>query len=343
MKRNAYEIAKALMNGGEPRRIARKGDKPAYRTLCPGHDDHHPSLDVFDGFKQVVFFCQSRECSFEDLIKPALIARGLWDKPNETTHYEIIMPVPDWAPEPPESIASRRYTYLDKDGKLLGFVERVDLADGAKDFRPLVFAQSQWTDRDTGKRKRQWIRRSFPEKRPLFKLNELALYPFKPVLVVEGEKAVLAARSMLPDYVVTTWPGGGNAASRADWSPLLHRKIVIWPDADEPGIKTANEIRELLLAQEESADVGIVELPLGLAKGWDAADAKAEGWTAGQMRGLVESNDRALDLEFDAYDQNDPTIWERIETLLKPIPAPYRKRYISRMRTLDELLDQFNE
>ena len=49
-----------------------------WQALCPAHDDHNPSLSITqkpDGM--ILFKCQSRGCSQEDIIA-ALSSRGLW-------------------------------------------------------------------------------------------------------------------------------------------------------------------------------------------------------------------------------------------------------------------------
>ncbi|WP_244273414.1 toprim domain-containing protein [Pseudovibrio sp. POLY-S9] len=58
-----------------------------------------------------------------------------------------------------------------------------------------------------------------------------------PVVIVEGEKAADAAKQLLLRHVCISSPGGSNAAKKADWSVLQGREIVIWPDADEAGLK----------------------------------------------------------------------------------------------------------
>lgn len=66
------------------------------------------------------------------------------------------------------------------------------------------------------------------------------------VLVVEGEKACDAARAMFPQFAVITWPGGASAVKRADWSPLDGRRVVIWRDNDEAGLKATRELAEVI-------------------------------------------------------------------------------------------------
>lgn len=74
--------------------------------------------------------------------------------------------------------------------------------------------------------KKKWVSK-FPTPRPLYNLSELALRPDSPVLIVEGEKTVEAAKQLFPDYVVVTSSGGAKSANKSDWSVLQGRDIVI--------------------------------------------------------------------------------------------------------------------
>jgi len=85
--------------------------------------------------------------------------------------------------------------------------------------------------------------------------------------------------------VVTTSPDGAGAASKADWRPLAGRRVMIWPDADEPGEKYAASVAAILHGQ--GCDVSIIDTvalagmsPDGGSRDpserWDAADAVAE-------------------------------------------------------------------
>ena len=73
--------------------------------------------------------------------------------------------------------------------------------------------------------------------------------------------------------------------AKADWSPLAGRRVLIWPDADEPGAKYAGDVARILHGLD--CEVSIIDA-VALAsmapdggkrdpvKGWDAADAVAE-------------------------------------------------------------------
>ena len=127
---------------------------------------------------------------------------------------------------------------------------------------------------------------SWPPKRPLYGLQELARRPDAAVVVTEGEKACDAARKLLPDVVVVTSPNGSKRG-QADWSPLRGRAVTIWPDSDGPGVAYAKAVAAAL--KPIAASVAIFDLPDGLALGFDAADALALGWDTDRVMDLVHS------------------------------------------------------
>ena len=108
-----------------------------------------------------------------------------------------------------------------------------------------------------------------------------------PVLIVEGEKAADAAADRLPGFVAMTWPGGAKAVSKADWSPLAGRRVVVWPDADEPGVKAAADVAKACRAAG-AASVAIVSLP-PVPPAWDLADDWPDCLTASDAVQMVEA------------------------------------------------------
>ncbi|MCA1500856.1 DUF927 domain-containing protein [Bradyrhizobium sp. NBAIM14] len=184
-----------------------------------------------------------------------------------------IIPVPTGAPTP--NFEHPRYgqptstwTYLDASGNTLGFVARFDVKDG-KQVLPLTFCRLK-----SGRNGWSW--KSFRAPRPLYGLRELAERPDAGVLMVEGEKTADAARVLFPDATVVTWPGGASAVRKVDWSPLQGRRVVIWPDNDQPGIAAGEAILGEL-RKIGAADVRVIKVPEGLDKGWDLADPVPEG------------------------------------------------------------------
>ncbi len=262
---NAEELAAAL--GG--RRNGR-----GWRARCPAHNDHTPSLDIdqADGGKLLVK-CRAG-CSQEAVLE-ALRGRGLWAEARNgkepkaaPAEWTPILPVPAGTPVPDfkallRSAPAAFWDYQTSDGNLLGYVVRLDRTNG-KSIVPVT-----WCRGPNGAT--AWRCKAFPVPRPLYGLAQLAERPADPVLVVEGEKAAVAATSLLEDYVATTWPGGTGAVGKADWRRLKGRSTVIWPDADEPGAKAACEVADQAM-RAGAASVRIVALPTGLPDGWDLAD-----------------------------------------------------------------------
>lgn len=182
--------------------------------------------------------------------------------PAKTPEVRLVPPPPG-TPEPDLRAASASWTYHASDGTVLFHVARFDRDGERKSIVPY-----SWD----GKR---WVAKGWPAPRPLYGLDLLAQNPDMPVLVVEGEKACDAARQLAGHvYVCVTWPNGTAGVGSADWRPLAGRNVLLWPDADAPGLKAAHTIADRLVAQ--CPDVKVIDP--GLQDGWDAADALAEGW-----------------------------------------------------------------
>ena len=131
------------------------------------------------------------------------------------------------------------FPYRRVDGSLIGYVLRHDLPDGKE--TPMVMFVVLPDGKQT------WCRFPFPKPRPLYGLDMLG--DGKQVIVVEGEKC-RDALARVTGRTVVSWPGGTQGVKHCDWSPLAGRNVVIWPDADEPGLATANEIASRVKAHE---------------------------------------------------------------------------------------------
>jgi len=220
----------------------------------------------------------------------------------------IVQPVPANSPKPQDWFSHRGkpsavYAYKDASGFLLGNILRFNTDKGKE-----IFPQTLWQD-EAGNM--AWALKGFPEPRPLFNLDQLTARPDAPVLVVEGEKAALAAMRLFPEYVVTTVMGGAKAVGKADLTPLKKRDVKIWPDNDPAGQKYATDVLVDLHKQDRTAKVSLM-LPLmylpeldvtgqlkvrtePLEGGYDAADAIAEGWTTELISKLPEGVFRPIE------------------------------------------------
>jgi hypothetical protein len=175
------------------------------------------------------------------------------------------------------------WRYLDAAGHLLGCVVRFDReANGLsadKQFKPFTFCAGP-------NGSHIWRCKGFSDPRPLYGLDLLAMRPMARVLVVEGEKTADAAGRHFPDYVVVTSSGGANAARKTNWAPLRGRHVVVWPDADEPGVRYGEVVASLLLGRY-GASVHTVRVPTTFPCGWDLADAPPAGVTDGDLALLL--------------------------------------------------------
>lgn len=169
------------------------------------------------------------------------------------------------APSPPEvTDAAAIYRYTDT-----WYIARFEYPNGVKSFTPYTWDGSTWN------------KKAPPKPRPLFGLDDLAARPDATVLIVEGEKACLAARELLPGYVALTWAGGAQATGTADWEPLRGRRVDIWPDADDPGRAAAAALSVTLVGI--GCAVQVVNTEGAPSDGWDIADALAAGWTRAEL------------------------------------------------------------
>lgn len=177
-------------------------------------------------------------------------------------------------------VPTATYNYTDPNGSILAQVDRFEWMDGErkrKAFRP-------W---DASARAYQ-----APKHRPLYNLPEVVRAP--EIVLVEGEKCVDALKAQ--GIIATTAMGGSNApVEQTDWSPLQGRKVVIWPDNDDTGLKYAERARDaVMMAGAMSAT--ILRVPAGKPEKWDAADAAQEGENLAdlirQMRGTTAEAER---------------------------------------------------
>ncbi len=190
---------------------------------------------------------------------------------------DVVLPIPHDAPaiptHPKLGHPSRVWTYRDASGETLFHVCRFETASG-KETRPL----SLW---HVGGRL-SWFWKGIPEPRPLYNLDKLASWPNATVVVCEGEKASDAAAKVFTNSVCVASANGASGANKADWTPLAGRKVLLWPDADEPGSHYANKVAAILTGL--GCDVSTIDAtalasidpkggPRDTVAGWDAADA----------------------------------------------------------------------
>ncbi len=260
-----------------------EADGHEYVACCPFHSEDTPSFTIFTGKDSIqrfhCFGCGERGDVFDFVqsvkgvdLKEAIkiLGGGTTSRPNIQPRkvevrdiYAGIVPL-----DPPDDLieAGKRvrlynpkragsesewgafapsmvFPYRRDDGSLIGYVLRHDLPNGRKE-TPMVM----WVRLPDGKE--AWCRYPFPKPRPLYGLDRLG--SAKLVIVVEGEKCRDALRRAT-GRVVVSWPGGTQGVKHCDWSPLAGRNVVVWPDADEPGLSTANEIASIVSGMKSTA------------------------------------------------------------------------------------------
>jgi len=217
------------------------------------------------------------------------------DVGEETATAKAKATVPWRKPEvPPEGVAAPalgkatgQWPVQRGDGHPLFWIQRVPMAGldkrgkAKKRFVHRVWLDGGWHYPST---KRDGFTCEWSTPRPHYGVPELLARPEAPVLLVEGETTMDAAKLLLPDWVVVAWPNGSKAVGVIDWSPMTGRRVVIWPDNDKDGQVCAVRLVNLLYG-EGAESVAVVKLPKGLPVGWDLGDA--DDWTGEQVEAWI--------------------------------------------------------
>ena len=151
------------------------------------------------------------------------------------------------------------HTYVTKDGAPIYWRIRAKHPDGEKFIRPMHFDGAGYKLGEP----------DHPTKGgPLYALDRIATNPDGVVLIVEGENCADALNAL---GLVATTSGSASSANGADWSPLVDRNCVIWPDNDDPGQKYADDVTRILTDQNCSVE-HIDVAALGLEAKQDVVD-----------------------------------------------------------------------
>tara|TARA_R110002124_G_scaffold195516_3_gene362542 strand:- start:3121 stop:5217 length:2097 start_codon:yes stop_codon:yes gene_type:complete len=113
--------------------------------------------------------------------------------------------------------------------------------------------------------KNQWVQGEpkFNGKKVLYHLKALKNNSESPVWIVEGEQKVDALEKL---GLTATTSGGSSTARTVNWEPLRNRKIIIWRDYDDAGIKYTKDLLEILESLDcciECIDVDALNLQSG--------------------------------------------------------------------------------
>ncbi len=164
-------------------------------------------------------------------------------------------------------------------------------------------------------------------RRVLYRLPEVLAA--RSVMVVEGEKAVEAARDalaevgLLGEYAVTTNPGGAGKWKAEFCEPLAGKSVFFLPDNDKAGIKHASGSKIFFDSSEfeaKPARLCKVDLP-GLPEKGDISDFLALGGHIGEVLELCDAS-----APWDALNAPETPLAPRFEVFsfadLERMPSP---------------------
>jgi putative DNA primase/helicase len=294
----------------------RGGDLISLYAYLEGIDQKEAAIDVADqiGYKLDEELTKDRAPAERQ--KPVIDPESVKDKkPKEPSPWRPVVPVPANAPPPHKAhpvrgLPQRTWCYRNAEGEVLGYIYRFATSDGGKETLPHTYCVNE----KTGGYDWRWMQ--WEEPRPLYGLDRLAEHPDRWVLLVEGEKCADAPVEMLPRAVIVSWPGGGKAIDKVDWSPLAGRNIYAWadcdaqrekltevdkkagkdplsmpllPEAKQPGMKAMLQIHAKLIALDPATKFKLVDIPAPGVKpeGWDVADAIDEGMSAEALSAFI--------------------------------------------------------
>ncbi len=234
-----------------------------WSARCPVHEDRHASLSLATGDDGRALVTCHAGCATETVVTAAgLEMSDLYPRTNGSA-----------GPARPAPAKGRgretRYRARVADGRLASErIEhvRLDFPDAPK---------RMWWERDG----RKTLRGLKPSAFALYGIDELTSSGADQAVLVEGEKATDTLCSLRVPAVGTV-TGAGTVPCRDALLALSELRIVLWPDADKPGMRHMQRIASDL--DGIATSVAWVSPPTGVRPGWDAADASHE-----QVRRLI--------------------------------------------------------
>lgn len=214
---------------------------------------------------------------------------------SDTPPVRVIMPAPIHAAAPnfhhfKLGSPSKTWGFTDIHGNICFYSVRFELPCGGKDVLPMSYCH--YWDKRSSSMKYGWrwkgVTKDSGFKRPLYGLSSLKDEGW--VVVVEGEKTADAAQALFPDYSVVTWSGGTKSIPMTDWSPLMKKNILIWPDNDEAGYSACVHLYHMFLESNNTRAIRMVELVGVKPEGWDLADTDNNEAVRDALKVFVSGN-----------------------------------------------------
>lgn len=303
-KLDAQGIAELL--GGKRARRIKNRTSPAYLTFCPHHDDRRePSLLVSDGYKATVMFCYAG-CAPKDVLaslkskfhcepvrrdsaRPAQSAGANKPRPAPPPAKKKGLPERVWHGKglsyPPRAFLPKgfrevaRWPWHDAAGNVIMWNIRMENDEGRKEFMPM----SVWSIEG---KPPAWTNRNTPLPRPLYDIHKRL--DDGPILMVEGEKCVAAARYFFGDDMWITTAGASTGLTSYNTAPLFNRDVIVATDMDGPGLQFAQSVTDC--ASPKSVTLMRIPSVLDPKEGDDLADLKARGITPAQLEEILREH-----------------------------------------------------
>lgn len=226
-----------------------------WEARCPSHPDDNASLSVWDAEDGWVAINCFAGCERDAILK--------------ATGVTLVDIGPPQATNPGNAkrqrgrivLSTSRFEIRDVGGELRALHHRRDFSDGTKAF--------SWR-RPDGKAGLNGIPAT---SLPLYRSETLAEVPDSFVVVVEGERAADDVAQALVGGaigVVATVTGASTCPSDEVLSLLTGRRVVLWPDNDEPGNAHMAKVAQAL-GRVGAPEVRVVDWPDAPAHG-DAVD-----------------------------------------------------------------------
>lgn len=238
-----------------------KRSSGGYICHCPAHDDNTASLSITITPEGKPLFKCFAGCDFKEI---AAALKYLQCPIPESTSALAQHGIPSkWITQSKEVYNKLVATYPYP----CGYVARYENDEGKKIVIPF-FKPSDNTN--------QAFTCGYASKdnRDLYNKELITQYLDATILVVEGEKCADYANSVITDknaFIAVSWPGGCNAITKADWTPIRGRSIVLWPDYDKPGVEAMSKLAEILSGMD--CEISVIDPSvLGLSDGGDIAD-----------------------------------------------------------------------
>lgn len=258
----------ALARKGIPqgKRVGRE-----FRTICPAHDDHDPSLDYHaDVDGTLLMICRSAGCKADAILG----SLGL--------DWAALLPQakPNGASALGDVVAT--YQYDDHDGTPLYRVHRVVMPDGRKRFFQERRTASGWESGLHG------------VKRVPYRLPRLlqGVRGRHTVFVVEGEKDVHTLE--YHGFVATTNAQGARSWKR-DFATYFEgaKRVVVLPDNDDDGLSWGLNVVSSLKGKVRDLRLIMLAESAPLADKEDVSDwFERHGGTKERLIDLVQGHDR---------------------------------------------------